>query len=122
MAERRILWTTIDPRGLSISLAEDVWLEILDKHSEMAPLLDQVRATVENPEEIFFDPETTQQRGTDARMFLYYRGAVQVGGSRVKWVLAVVKVVIEVGTQLGYVETAHLISRKKKRAVLEWKS
>lgn len=120
MAERELLWSINDPRGLSITLAKDVWQEVIRKHPEMSSMLEQVRATVEQPEEIFFDPETTSQRTTGARIFLYYRSGIKLEQDKSKLMIAVVKVVIEIEAEKGYVETAHLTDRKKRRAVLEW--
>lgn len=120
MAKRELLWTINDPRGLNIVLAKDVWQEVVRKHPEMSSRLEEVRITVEQPEEIFFDPATTNQRSTGARIFLYYRSGIKIEQDKSKLLLAVVKVVIEVEAEQGYVETAHLTDRKKRRAVLEW--
>lgn len=120
MAERRLLWTTTDPRGQSVALVADVWENVLRKHEEMGQFFDQVRVTVEDPTEIYFDPETTARRTTGARIFVYYRRDFSTTEYAGKLIVVVVKVVLEMDSQQGYVETAHLANRKKRRAVLEW--
>lgn len=91
MAERKILWTATDPHGITISLAEGVWFEHTSYHPEIANYLEAVRATVEDPDTI------------------YYVSVV------VKVVLESDNV------QRGYVESAILPGRVMKRAILEWK-
>ncbi len=120
MSERPLLWTTIDPRGLSNALAADVWETTLQKHREMHQFFDQVRLAVEHPDEIYFDPDTSARRTSGAQIFLYYHRNLSVQEYANKFVVAVVKVVLEIENRQGYVETAHLANRKKRRAVLEW--
>ena len=121
MAERVIVWSTEDPRGLSISLAEDVWREIVQKHSEMDKSLNQIRSTAENPDVIYFDPETTTQRTSGARAYLYYKRNIAPGAYARGLVAVAIKVVIESGDERGYVSTAFFTRHIPKRLVLEWK-
>ena len=59
-------------------------------------------------------------RTTGAQIYLYYTRIISVGDYTNTFVVVVVKVVLEVDSRHGYVETAHLTNRKKRRAVLEW--
>ncbi len=122
MAERKILWTATDPRGITISLAEDVWLEHTSYRPEIANYLDAVRTTIEDPDTIYFDPKTTARRTTGAKIYLYYRSNLTWGRHTGNYVSVVVKVVLESdNVQRGYVESAMLPGRVMKRAILEWK-
>ncbi len=56
MTERKILWTVTDPRGLTISLVEDVWQNHVAYRPELALHLEQVRLAVQDPDAIYFDP------------------------------------------------------------------
>lgn len=121
MADRTILWTVTDPRGLLISLASDVWQKILREHFEIGPYFDQVRLTAQDPDEIYFDPETTAKRATGAKAYVYYKRNVTTGKYAKDMVAVAIKVVNEPSGQQGYVSTAMITSRIFKRLVLEWK-
>lgn len=122
MSERRILWTITDPRGINVSLTQDVWREHTAYRPEIDDYLDAVRMTVENPDAIYFDPKTTARRTTGAKIYLYYRSGLTHGKYAENYVTVVVKVVFESGqVRRGYVESAMLPGRIMKRAVLEWK-
>src|SRR5262245_29319860 len=117
MAERIILWTVTDPRGLNITLTEDVWLDILEKHKEMADRNDAVRVAAQQPDEIYFDPETTATR-KGARMFWYYKQIL--GGPKLKFTVVIVKVVVESENDRGYVQSAWSPVRIQARLKREW--
>ncbi|MBI3914769.1 MAG: hypothetical protein HY327_11380 [Chloroflexi bacterium] len=119
--QREILWTVTDPRGLNITLVDDVWHEIVGKHHDMAPFFDAVRLTAQDPEEVYFDPKSTESRTTGAKIYRYYRGELPSGEEAGKMTAVVVKVVSEAGGNSGYVETAFVTDRVPKRLVLEWK-
>jgi len=120
--ERKILWTVTDPRGLAISLAEDVWSNHLAYRPELAIHFEQVRLTAQNPDAIYFDPDSTAEKTPGTQVYWYYKGGLLVGKFSGNWVAVVVKVVVQAGdNQTGYVETALLPRRVLKRLVLEWK-
>jgi hypothetical protein len=121
MAERVLLWTVHDPRGLTISLAEDGWQEILQKHSELETYLDQVRLTGQDPDEIYFDPEVTAMKTTGTRAYLYYKRNLTTGVYSREMIAVAIKVIIESGDERGYVSTAFFTRHIPKRLVLEWK-
>ena len=121
MTERTLLWTVTDPRGLSISLAADVWAMIVRKHQDMQPYLAAVRQTVESPDEIYFDAESTQARHTGAQMFVYRRDHLLSQADADKHVLVAVKVLVEDNGERGYVQTAYASDRVAKRWVSRWK-
>jgi hypothetical protein len=73
VTERKILWTVTDPRGLSISLAEDVWLDHVRKHPEIADYFDEIKLTIQEPDEIYFDPLSSARRQVGTLIHLYYR-------------------------------------------------
>ena len=122
MTERRLLWTVTDPRGIDVSLAEDVWQEHTAYRPEISPYLSAIRDTVQEPDAIYFDPKTTARRTTGAKIYLYYRSNLTQGKHAGNFVAVVVKVVLEPdNVWRGYVESAMLPGRIMKRAVREWK-
>ena len=122
MAERKILWTVIDPRGLNVVLVEDVWQTHVAYRPELAMHFDQVRLAVQDPDAIYFDPTSTAEKTASTQVYWYYKSGPLTGGFSRNWVAAIVKVVFEIGTERkGYVETAMLPRRVLKRLVLEWK-
>jgi hypothetical protein len=121
-AQRKILWTVTDPRGLSVSLAEDVWQSHVAYRPELGSHFDEVRLAVQEPDSIYFDPDSTAEKTAGTSVYWYYKAGLLKGKFARSWVATVVKVVVEspVTTQ-GYVETAMLPRRVLKRLVLEWK-
>jgi len=120
--ERKILWTVIDPRGLAISLAEDVWHSHLAYRPELAAHFKEVRLAVQDPDAIYFDPDSTADKTPGTLVYWYYKGGLLSGKFAGNWVAAVVKIVTESdNVQRGYVETAMLPRRILKRLVLGWK-
>ncbi len=120
MAEREILWTVTDPRGLNITLVEDVWEHILDEHGEMSDYLESAQRAVQDPDEIYFDPATTKTR-KGPRMYWYYNFQLVSHETKQKYVAVIVKVVVETDGNQGYVQTALLTDRIQSRLALEWK-
>lgn len=121
MAERITLWTVTDPRGLNITLTQDVWFAILAKHADMVAFYDAVLATVQDPEAIYFDQDTTTARATGARFYLYYRSGLFTGKIAGTYTAVVVKVVIEQDQDRGYVQTSYPSEHILPRLALEWK-
>ena len=121
MEERRILWTVTDPRGLSITLTKDVWLDIIRKHQDVVPYFDAIKMTAADPDDIYFDPESTTRRGDAAQMFAYYKSNVLSGAAADDFMTVIVKVVVEPRGRQGYVQTAYIIGRVLRRLVPEWK-
>ena len=105
MAERRILGTVTDPRGLTISLAEDVWQSHNAYRPELALHFNEVRSAVQDPDAIYFDPASTADKPLGTRVYWYYKGGLLSGKFSENWVAPMVKVVIEADVQRrGYVE------------------
>lgn len=122
LSERKILWTVTDPRGLMISLVEDVWQSHLAYRPELATHFDAVRLACLDPDAIYFDPDSTADKTPGTSVYWYYKGGVLSGRFAQNWVATVVKVVVEPGNiRRAYVETAMLPRRVLKRLVLEWK-
>ena len=122
MAERSTLWTVTDPRGLDVSLADDVWQEHVAYRPELAAYLAAVALTVQDPDAIYFDPATTAHRTTGARIYLYYRSGLTKGKYADTYIAVVIKVLPHNDhAEHGYVESAMLSNRIMRRAVLEWK-
>jgi hypothetical protein len=119
--EHRILWTVTDPRGLAISLAEDVWLDHVRKHPEITDYYNEIRLTAQEPDEIYFDPLSSARRRTGTSIYSYYRRNLARGSYENNFVLVVIKSVPEVQGLRGYVQSALLPDRIMKRLVLEWK-
>ena len=59
--ERWIFWTVVDPRGLAISLTEDVWLDHVRKHPEIEDYFEEIKLTAQEPDEIYFDPLSSKK-------------------------------------------------------------
>lgn len=118
MAQRIILWTVTDPRGLSITLTDDVWHDIIGKHQEMQDQHDAVKIAAASPDEIYFDPETTSKRD-GAKIYMYYK-RIRVA-PKTKFIVVVVKIVVENESDQGYVQSAWSPYRIQKRLVREWK-
>lgn len=106
MTERSILWTITEPRGLSVSLAADAWEHIVQEHYELASHFDALRRTVEDPDEIYFDPASTAKRASGAQVYAYYRSNLLSGLLHDKLVYVSVKFVREGEEMRGYVRTA----------------
>jgi hypothetical protein len=122
MADRRILWTVTDPRGLSISLTEDVWQDVLFKHPELARYSAQVRRVAQEPDEIYLDPISSSQKTTGAQVYRYIKHGFAAGRFGLHPLAMIVKVVIEPDDiSRGYVSTMFIASHAKKGLVLEWK-
>ncbi len=119
--ERGVLWTVTDPRGLRITLTEDVWSSHIVYRPELSIHFEEVRLTAENPDTIYFDPDSTAMKTPGTRVYWYYKGGILSDKFAGNWVAVVVKVVIIPNDlRQGYVETALLPSRILKRLVLEW--
>ena len=122
MSERRILWTVTDPRGLSISLAEDVWQEHASRHAEIEPYFEQAKLTVQDPDEIYFDPDSTAETRAGNTVYHYIRRSFVLGRRRPRPLVTVVKVVIEQDNiARGYVSSILFPGHMKKGLILEWK-
>lgn len=122
MAERRVIWTVTDPRGLSVALVEDVWQTHVAYRPELALHFDQVRLAVQDPDAIYFDPTSTAEKTLGTQVYWYYKSGLLSGKFSQNWVATIVKVAFETDTERkGYVETAMLPRRVLKRLVLEWK-
>ena len=109
------------PRGLTISLAEDVWLDHVHKHPEIADYFDAIKFTVQEPDEIYFDPLSSARRQVGALIHLYYRRNLGRGKYKDTLIVVVIKSLEEDGVRRGFVESALLSDRVMKRLVLEWK-
>ncbi|MBI3914294.1 MAG: hypothetical protein HY327_08945 [Chloroflexi bacterium] len=116
---RKILWTVTDPRGLTISLAEDVWRDHVNKHPEIAEYSDEIRLTAQEPDEIYFDPVSSARRKTGTSIYSYYRRNVGRGKYKGNFIMVVVKAIQE--ERHGYVQSALVPDRIMNRLVLEWK-
>lgn len=121
MTERRILWTVTDPRGLPISLVEDVWSEHVHKHPEITEYFDEIKRTSQEPDEIYFDPLSSTWRRPGTLIHLYYKRNLGHGKYRDAYIVVVVKSLEESGERQGFVESALLSDRIMNRLVLEWK-
>lgn len=122
VTERKILWTVTDPRGLTITLTEDVWASHLPYRPELASHFEQFRLAAQNPDAIYFDPDSTADKAPNTKVYWYYKREPLSGKFAGHWIVVVVKVVVESSnTRQGYVETAMLPRRILKRLVLEWK-
>jgi hypothetical protein len=121
MAEREILWTVTDPRGLDITLTDDVWFAILDKHPELGAFYDAVITTVREPDAIYFDPHSTALRTTGAKFYYYYRGGLLTGEFASAFTAVFVKIVVEQDQNQGYVQTSYPSREILPRLELEWK-
>jgi biotin carboxylase len=119
--QRKILWMVTDPRELSIVLTEDVWQSHLAYRPELAAHFDQVRIAVQDPDAIYFDPDSTAAKSPGTTVYWYYKGELLSGKFSGNWVAVVVKVVAANNLRQGYVESAMLPDRILKRLVLEWK-
>ncbi len=119
--QRRLLWTVTDPRGLAISLAEDVWSDHVHKHPEIADYFEEIKLTTAEPDEIYFDPLSSAMRPTGTSVFSYYRRHLGRDKYRDDFVVVIVKSVQERVGLCGFVLSALLSDRVMKRLVLEWK-
>ncbi len=120
MPDRVISWTTTDPRGLTVSLAKDVWHHIVQAHPDIDSYFDAVKQTIEDPDEIYFDDASTRNRITGAQIFAYYKRRVFVGLLRTKILYVSVKFVPEPRGTQGYVQTAFPVRALQKRMLRVW--
>lgn len=116
-----VLWTTSDPRGLMVTLTEDVWQSHVSYRPELETHFEQVQSAVQDPDAIYFDPDSTATKSKGTAVFWYYKGNVLSGKFAGNWVAVIVKVIATNQQRLGYVESALLPDRILKRLVLEWK-
>lgn len=121
MTERTTLWTVTDPRGLSVSLAADVWEHIIYRRREMLPYFHVVHLAIEDPDEIYFDPDSTQQKAQGVWVEAYYQHRLFTGKWQTKIVFVSVKFVPEVDGVQGYVQSAMATGRIQTRMVPQWK-
>lgn len=121
MQRRKILWTVTDPRGLAITLTEDVWEHAVSTHGEIVNYFEQARLTAENPDEIYYDPKSTESRMTDAKVYWYMKSGLLTGKLAEDRLAVVIKVVVEEEGSQGYVSTVLPIDKPMRRLVLEWK-
>lgn len=121
MAERTILWTVTDPRGLNVTLALDVWDEHVSRRPELDGHVDDVKACVQDPDEIYFDPVSTATKNPDVRVCFYYRRGLLSEKFKDNVVETCVRVVIENNVQQGYVQSVIFPNDVRKRLVTEWK-
>ena len=121
MTERTWLWTATDPRGFQVSLAADVWDHIVERHDVMHPYFEATRLTVEDPDEIYFDEESTQRKTAGAWVEAYYRRNVLSADLDDEYLLVSVKFFLEQGQPRGYVQTALPERRIPHRVRLIWK-
>lgn len=120
MSERTFLWTITDPRGLPISLAEDVWRVHVAYRPELATHLDWISITIKDPDGIYFDPTSTPHKSGGTEVYWYYRTAPLTDKFAGNYVAVIVKVVVEAQGKHGYVASAMLPSRILKRLVKIW--
>src|SRR5215217_7125430 len=106
MADRTILWTITDPRGLPITLTSDVWEHIIATHREIALYPETVRQTIANPDAIYFDEISSQKRNPGVEIHAYYRARLLAGELSDEFVYVSVKLVQEGTLQIGFVQTA----------------
>lgn len=121
MAERKILWTVTDPRGLEISLTDDVWLSHVRKHPEIVDYFDEIRLTAQEPDEIYFDPLSSVRRQTGVSIYSYYKRNLGRAKYKETLVVVIIKSIQENERQRGFLQSALLSDRVMKRLVLEWK-
>lgn len=119
--ERKILWIVTDPRGLNVALTEDVWQSHVAYRPELESHFSQVRETVQKPDAIYFDPDSTATKTQGTIVYWYYKGHTLFGKFAGNWVAVNVKVVTVGESREGYVESAMLPSRVLRRLMLEWK-
>lgn len=120
MSSRVLLWTIIEPRGLSVSLAEDVWQHIVTEHPTLASHFDVIRTTVEDPDEICFDAKSTASRTTGAQVYAYYKAHILSEEFEDDIVYVSVKFVQEAAGLQGYVQTALATRGVQKRMRRVW--
>lgn len=118
---RPILWQVTDPRGLLVALSRESWNHAIEHHREIADYLPQVQLTVQDPDAIYFDPKSTEDRTTSAKVYWYLKRDVLAGRLKDDFIGVVVKVVVENNSPKGYVSTALPIDKPLSRLVLEWK-
>jgi hypothetical protein len=121
VSERKFLWTVTDPRGLSITLAEDVWLSHVVYRPELTEHFEWFRVAVADPDAIYFDADSTARKTPGTQVFWYYRTAPLPGKFKGNYVVVIVKIVLDAQGQRGFVESAMLPSRILNRLVLVWK-
>lgn len=120
-SERRVLWTVNDPPGLAVTLTEDVWQHHIAYRPELETHFQEVKGAVQDPDSIYFDPDSTANNKQGTVVYWYYKGNVLAGKYAGNWVAVVVKVLVTNEDRQGFVETALLPDRILKRLVLEWK-
>lgn len=121
MAERIILWTVTDPRGLNITLTDDVWTEHVTRHPELSGHTDDVKICVQDPDEICFDPVSTGTKLPNVKVYFYYKRGMLSEKFQDNFVETCVKVVVENQVQQGYVQTVIFPNEIRKRLVVEWR-
>lgn len=105
---------------MSVSLTEDVWQHIVTEHPALASYYDAVRITVEHPDEICFNAESTAKRKTGAQVYAYYKAQLLGGEFEDDWVYVSVKFVQGAAGVQGYVQTALVTRSVQKRMRRVW--
>lgn len=111
MRPYRLVFSALDRDGNEVRLTESQWrFHILHDHSEMEPYLEEIRATIENPQMIVAD------RSDDEAHFWAF-GAV---ANRPHQYLKVVVVYSNEGTgrRIGSVRTAFFTERRPKGGII----
>lgn len=122
MAERIILWTVTDPRGLNITLTDDVWQAHVAIRPELQGHVEQVKQCIQDPDEIYFDPVSTATKKPNVQVYFYYKQGLLAESLEDNLVESCVKVVMESsGTRQGFVQSVVFPNDVRKRLVAEWK-
>jgi len=120
VTERTLLWIATDPRGLPISLAADVWEHIVERHDDMLLHFDAVRLTIEDPDEIYVDKQSTRQKAEGIWVEAYYKRHILTEDLQAGILYVSVKFVTINEGAVGFVQTALPNRHVQKRMVLQW--
>jgi hypothetical protein len=121
MTERTTLWTVTDPRGMNSTLTEDMWAHILERHDDLLPYFEAVRLAVADPDEIYIDEWSAQQKAPGVGVEAYYKYRVLTSRLRSKMLYVSVKFVPTGEGVQGYVQTALPVGHVQARMKLLWK-
>ncbi len=119
--ERKILWTVTDPRGMMISLAEDVWKEHLARHREISDYAEEIKLAAQDPDAIYFDASSSSRKSPGTFVHWYYRLGLTRGIHAGNYITIIIKDVLEPdGVRRGYVQSTFIPHETEGRLILEW--
>ena len=124
VSKKQWRWTEVDPWGHSVSCDEETWAEKAAERIELPLHEEGVRATIRDPDQVYFDAASTARRALLGRANVRFVHYVSTGRLSQKWtgtyLVVVVKWLAEDDAVRGYVQTMYASNRILPRLQLFW--